>query len=63
MNITAATTVYHDPVSGLWIAELRAVGQSEWTRLGVFSTRSDAQHALDDIKPNQNHAARRKPRH
>ena len=61
MNITAATTVYHDPVSGLWIAELRAVGQSEWTRLGVFSTRADAQHALDESKPH--HQDRRNQKH
>jgi len=51
MNSTVTTTVYHDPLSGDWIAELRASGQIEWTRIGVYDSRAAAQHALDDSRP------------
>ena len=60
MNGTVATTVYHDPLSGDWIAELRAIGQNEWTRVGVYGSREAAQDALDDSRPYQ--SDRRTPR-
>ena len=51
MNGTVTTTVFHDPISGGWIAELRAIGQIEWTWIGVYDSREAAQHALDDRRP------------